>query len=144
MIANPKLSKLPPPRHGHERMFGGCMYFVPKRRAQSQHGFHSTADDTQHLTCVQAKFRIACQRVFDTFPASSKVLDGYPSARIGIHHLCFANDAFRKSVFAEPQDLIEYLIREALLVAAPAHAVDQPALEGLETSLAFPGRHGAP
>ena len=50
---------------------------------------------------------------------------------------------FRKAVFAEPQYLIEYLMRETLGIAPLAHAVDQLALERLQAALALPGRHRA-
>ncbi len=43
----------------------------------------------------------------------------------------------------KPKYLIEYLMREALRVAALAHAVDQLALKRLQAALALPGRHRA-
>ena len=50
---------------------------------------------------------------------------------------------FRKAVFAEAQDLLVDLPREALGVAARRHAVDQALLEVLEAALAPPRRHRA-
>src|ERR1700688_2351056 len=50
---------------------------------------------------------------------------------------------FRKSIFAEPQYLAEYLLCETLGVPPLAHAIDQLALERLQAALALPGRHRA-
>src|ERR1700680_2785661 len=50
---------------------------------------------------------------------------------------------FRKSIFAEPQYLAEYLLCETLGVPPLAHAIDQLALESLQAALALPGRHRA-
>ncbi len=51
---------------------------------------------------------------------------------------------FREAVLAEAEDLLEHLPREALVVAARAHALDQALLERAERALAPPGRHRAP
>ena len=49
---------------------------------------------------------------------------------------------FRKAIFAEAEDLVEYLPGEALRIATLVHAVDQAPLERSQTALALPGRHG--
>src|SRR5512146_794950 len=50
---------------------------------------------------------------------------------------------FREAVFAEAQDLLEYLQSEFLLIAALAHALDQAPLEMLQPALALPRSHRA-
>src|SRR5260370_13917086 len=63
----------------------------------------------------------------------------------GVHEKCKARGMrFRKAIFAEPQYLLEYLMREALGVPPLAHTIDQLALERLQAALALPGRHRAP
>src|SRR5689334_3104469 len=50
---------------------------------------------------------------------------------------------FGKAVFAEAEDLLVDLARERFVVAARAHAVDEPLLEDLQAALAPPRRHRA-
>src|SRR5271165_2821345 len=86
---------------------------------------------------------IARQRVIEARLPANDFIDGQPSSGIRIHYARLANDTFRKSIFAETQDLIEYLLGKGLGIAALAHAVDQSALERLQSPLALPGRHRA-
>src|SRR5882757_3626028 len=65
--------------------------------------------------------------------------------RGGVDEQCEARTvSFRKSIFSEPQYLIEYLLRETLRISALQHAVDQLLLKRFQAALAFPGRHRAP
>ena len=48
---------------------------------------------------------------------------------------------FGKAVFTETLDLAEDLARETFVIAARAHAVDEPLLEVAETAAPLPGRH---
>src|SRR5208283_4743629 len=100
-------------------------------------------NDAQHFALPQTQVGIARQYVIESRLPAEDILDGQPFSRIGFHYARLSNDAFRKSVFAETQDLIEDLVREAFRVAALAHAVDQSALKRLQASLALPGRHRA-
>src|SRR5258708_19411800 len=62
----------------------------------------------------------------------------------GVHEECKARRMrLRKSVFTEPQYLIEYLMCEAFGIPPLTHAVDQLTLERLQAALALPGRHRA-
>src|SRR5215472_13842047 len=49
----------------------------------------------------------------------------------------------RKTVLAKAEDLLIDLARELLVVAVPAHALDQSLLKGLQSALALPRRHRA-
>src|ERR1700683_5736706 len=124
-------------------MFGRCHDFVSESAAQTPYGFHTASNHAQNLALSQAQILTECQRVVEARTPVDNLIDGQPFSGIGIDHPCLANDTFRKSIFAEPQNLLEDLLRKTVLVAALAHAVDQLLLEGLQAALALPSGHRA-
>ena len=50
----------------------------------------------------------------------------------------------RKSIFAESQNLVEYLVGISFRITARLHAVDQLLLKRLQAAFTLPSRHRAP
>jgi hypothetical protein len=102
MIADSQFPEVSPPGQRHEWVLGCGANFVPRSGAHPPYGLYSAADNPQYFSGAELKLRIACQRILKTRFATENILDGHPSARIGIDDSRISNDTFREAILPEP------------------------------------------